>query len=136
MPHSKRSRGIDDRIGSKPEAGLSVEHRKHRRFPVELAAEVELRGEVVVASTRNVSAGGVGLVVDRELNEGAEIAVTLFLTQDGIEDPDEQPFEAKAVVQWAAVQEAGTWLTGVRFQPVDPGQRMLLERFLTKLDPG
>ena len=115
---------------------MSVEHRKHRRFPVELAAEIQLRGETVVASTQNVSAGGVGLVIDREVKEGAEIAVTLFLTQDGIEDPDEQPFEAKAVVQWAAVQDAGTWVTGVKFQPVAPGQKALLERFLTKLDPG
>lgn len=115
---------------------MSVEHRKHRRFPVELAAEVQVRGETVVASTQNVSSGGAGLVVDREMKAGAELAVTLFLTQDGIEDPDEQPFEAKAIVQWATVQSAGTWVTGVKFHPVSPGQKALLERFLTKLDPG
>lgn len=115
---------------------MSVENRKHRRFPVELAAEVSIRGETVVASTQNVSVGGVGLVVDREVKEGAELSVTLFLTQDGIEDPDEQPFEAKAVVQWAAVQDAGTWVTGVKFQTVTPTQKALLERFLSKVDPG
>jgi c-di-GMP-binding flagellar brake protein YcgR len=115
---------------------MTVDNRKFQRFAVELAAEVEIRGEMVVASTQNVSAGGVGIVVDREVKEGAEIAVTLFLTQDGIEDPDENPFEAKAVVQWAAVQDAGTWIAGVRFAAVSPNQRAQLERFLHKLDPG
>jgi c-di-GMP-binding flagellar brake protein YcgR len=115
---------------------LSVDARRHPRFPVELAAEVDVRGETVVASTQNLSRGGVRLVVDREMQEGAEIAVTLFLTQDGIEDPDETPFEAKAVVAWAAVQDAGTWIAGVRFEQVTPEQEKLLERFLTRLDPG
>lgn len=115
---------------------MSVENRKHRRYSVELAAEVEIRGETVVASTQNVSAGGVGIVVDREVKEGSEVAVTLFLTQDGIEDPDETPFEAKAIVQWAAVQDAGTWIAGVRFAAVPDGQKAQLARFLDKLDPG
>jgi len=115
---------------------MSVENRKHRRVPVELAAEVSIRGETVVASAQNVSVGGVGLTVDREVMEGAELAVTLFLTQDGIEDPDEQPFEAKAIVQWATVQDAGTWITGVKFATVSAAQKALLERFLSKVDPG
>lgn len=115
---------------------MSVENRKHHRYAVELAAEVEIRGEVVVAATNNVSAGGVGLVVDREVKEGSQLAVTLFLTQDGIEDPDEEPFEAKAIVAWSAVQDAGTWIAGVRFEKVSPAQAAQLDRFLGKLDPG
>ncbi|AKF03304.1 PilZ domain-containing protein [Sandaracinus amylolyticus] len=115
---------------------MSAENRKHRRYAVELAAEVEIRGETIVASTQNVSAGGVGLVVDREVKEGSELAVTLFLTQDGIEDPDESPFEAKAIVAWTAVQDAGTWIAGVRFAKVSAAQSAQLERFLGKLDPG
>lgn len=115
---------------------MSADNRKHRRYAVELAAEVEIRGEMLVAATNNVSVGGVGLVVDREVPEGSELAVTLFLTQDGIEDPDENPFEAKAVVAWSAVQDAGTWIAGVRFEKVSPAQAAQLERFLGKLDPG
>jgi c-di-GMP-binding flagellar brake protein YcgR len=115
---------------------LTSDNRKYPRFPVALAAEVQIRGETVVASTQNVSAGGVGLVVDREVKEGSELSLTLFLTQDGIEDGDEHPFEAKAIVAWTAVQDAGTWVTGVRFEKVSPGQKQQLERFLSKLDPG
>ncbi len=115
---------------------MTVDNRRFQRFAVELAAEVEMNGEMIVAATQNVSAGGVGIVVDREVAEGAQIAVTLFLTQDGIEDPDENPFEANAIVQWAAVQDAGTWIAGVRFEAVSPVQRAQLERFLGKLDPG
>jgi c-di-GMP-binding flagellar brake protein YcgR len=115
---------------------LTVENRKYPRYPVELAVEVQWEGETLLASTRNVSVGGVGLVVDRELKEGSEVGLTLFLLQDGIEDPDEEPFEAKAIVAWSAVQDAGTWIAGVRFEQVTPTQIRLLERFLSKLDPG
>ncbi len=112
------------------------EQRQHPRLPVEVAAEVELRGETVIASTMNISVGGAGLVTDRPLAEGTKISVTLFLTQDGIEDADETPFEAPATIAWTAVQDAGTWIAGVRFDSVSGEQREQLARFLDKLDPG
>ncbi len=115
---------------------MSEEHRRDRRFAIALAAEVQIRGETVVASTQNMSEGGVGLLVDREVKEGATIALTLFLTQDGIEDADETPFEAKAVVAWTGVADAGHWIAGVRFDNVSPSQKALLARFLGKIDPG
>lgn len=112
---------------------MSIEHRQSRRYAIELAAEVDIGGDVLVASTQNVSVGGVGLVVDREIPEGTRCGVTLFLTQDGIEDPDEAPFEARAVVAWQAERDTGTWLVGVRFAEVSPAGRAHLERFVSKL---
>ncbi len=113
---------------------MSIEHRRDRRYSVELAAEIDVRGEVLMAATSNVSVGGVALVIDRQLPEGGVVALTLFLTQDGIEDPDEQPFEVRAKVQWATEQDAGGWIAGVRFEKVSDTQRAHLERFLGKLE--
>ncbi len=106
------------------------DQRQHQRYPIEVAAEVAIAGDVTVASTQNISSGGVGLVIERPVEEGGKVDVTLFLTQDGIEDPDEEPFEATATVMWAAEREPGTWMCGVRFDRIDEAQRKQLERFL------
>jgi c-di-GMP-binding flagellar brake protein YcgR len=113
---------------------MSQEQRKHARYAVEVAAEVEIRGETVVASTTNVSSGGVGVLLDRSVQEGATVGVLLFLTQDGIEDPDEEPFESKAQVMWTAEQGEGRFAAGLRFTSLGPDQRKLLDRFLSVLD--
>lgn len=109
------------------------EQRKTPRYSVEVAAEVEVDGEVLVASTLNLSRGGVGLVLDRPIDEGTRVGVMLFLTQDGIEDPDEEPFEAPGLVAWGAEQEPGRFVAGVRFESVSPPQAAQLERFLAAI---
>jgi len=113
---------------------MSADKRTAQRYPVEVAAEVELDGQVLVAATQNISNGGVGLVLDRPLAEGTRLELMLFLTQDGIEDPDEEPFETPGTVRWAAEQEAGKHIAGVRFEAVDDAQRAQLERFVAALN--
>ncbi len=113
---------------------MSSDKRVHRRYAVEVAAEVDVGADVLVASTMNVSNGGVGLSLDRPLEEGKTVGVMLFLTQDGIEDPDEEPFEAQAEVMWATEQEAGRYIAGVRFGTLDRSQEEQLQRFLVALE--
>lgn len=112
---------------------MSVEQRKHTRFNVEVAAEVDVGSEVLVASTMNVSDGGVGVLLDRPLEEGRTFGLTLFLTQDGIEDPDEEPFETQAEVMWTAEQEKGRHVAGFRFGKLSAPQATQLKRFLAAL---
>ena len=112
---------------------MTVNQRRHQRYVVEIAAEVELEGQVLVAATQNVSRGGVGLVLDCQLTEGASIRLRLFLTQDGIEDPDEEPFSAKATVVWCAEQEGGSFTCGTRFGTLPSAQSTLLARFVEAL---
>lgn len=108
---------------------MSTEHRRHARYPVEVAAEITTSGSTLVAATQNISEGGVGLVLDRPLEPGQQIALTLFLTQDGIEDPDEEPFEARAKVAWS--KAAGdTHVVGVELGAITPAQRAQLTRFI------
>ena len=112
---------------------MSSEQRRHTRYSVEVAAEVDVGADVLVASTMNISSGGVGLVTDRSLEEGGTVNVMLFLTQDGIEDPDEEPFEAEAEVMWAAEQEPGKHVSGLRFGAISDEQKTQLQRFLAAL---
>lgn len=104
--------------------------RKFPRYLVEVAAEVHIDGAVVAASTQNVSVGGAALLMDRALPQGSTVEISLFLTQDGIEDPDEEPFSAKGTVQWVAERDAGIFAAGVRFVAVSPPQVAHLERFV------
>ncbi|MFW5920746.1 MAG: PilZ domain-containing protein [Polyangiales bacterium] len=106
------------------------EQRKHRRFGVEVAAEVTIDGDVLIASTQNLSSGGAALVLEREVSDGASLEVTLFLTQDGIEDPEEEPFEATAQVMWGAPRDDDYYAVGVQFRDIDGDQQALLGRFL------
>ncbi len=113
---------------------MTADHRQHPRYAVEVAAEVNIGPRTIVAATQNISEGGVGLLLDLPLEEGARLALTLFLTQDGIEDPDEEPLEANATVAWTAPQDGGVHAAGVRFDAVSGAQRTHLMRFLTALE--
>lgn len=114
---------------------MSLDKRQDRRYSVKLAAEITVDGDVVVAATRNVSASGVAVDLERPLTDGATVDVALFLTQDGIEDPHEEPFESPATVMWAAESDTpGTYIAGVQFVDVNAEQKAQLERFLAAVD--
>ncbi len=113
---------------------MSTEHRKHRRFDVALAGELTVGGEPVAVSTSNLSAGGVGVLYELELQDGSEVDVTLFLTQDGIEDPDVEPFETTGVVRWVAPRDDGLFLVGLQFKGLADSQQQQLEHFLVVVD--
>lgn len=114
---------------------MSLDKRQDRRYSVQLTAELTIDGDVVTAATRNVSASGVALDLQRPLPDGATVDITLFLTQDGIEDPHEEPFESPATVMWAAESDTpGTYIAGVQFVEVSAGQKVQLDRFLAAID--
>jgi c-di-GMP-binding flagellar brake protein YcgR len=97
---------------------------------VAVTVEVDITDDTWVGETRDVSAEGVSLVLDREVNEGEKVGVTLILTQDGIEDAKEEPFQSQAEVVWSAPTAAGPWMAGLRFKKLGERQVHQLERFL------
>jgi c-di-GMP-binding flagellar brake protein YcgR len=83
-----------------------------------------------MAETRDISEGGVAVLLEQALPEGDTIELLLILTQDGIEDPNEEPFESSAHVMWSAEAEDGRTMVGLRFTKMQPSQRQRLDRFL------
>jgi c-di-GMP-binding flagellar brake protein YcgR len=110
--------------------------REHTRFGLALYAEVEVDGDLLSGETRDVSEGGVAVILAQALNEGSSIALSLILTEDGIEDADEEPFQTEAKVIWAAPTEDGQAMMGLRFIEVAPAEEQRLERFLAALGQG
>jgi hypothetical protein len=113
--------------------------RKHTRFAVAIAAEIEAGGETLEAATRDLSEGGVSVLLPQRdadgpaLAEGRSLSLTLILTQDGIEDPEETPFVGSASVMWSAPTDDGQALLGLRFAPLSASARARLQGFLAKL---
>lgn len=86
-----------------------------------------------MGETRDLSAGGVSVILDRALSEGSSLELMLVLTEDGIEHADEPAFETRADVIWAAPTDAGQTMLGLRFKNLAPAQSQQLQRFLRAL---
>lgn len=84
-------------------------------------------------ATQNVSEGGAALVLDVAVKQGQILELSLFLTQDGIEDPDREPFETKATVAWVRPYEGGRTLAGVGFGAVSPAGAQVLRAYLAEM---
>ena len=110
-----------------------IEQRKSARFNVEVAAEVYTPEGVLSASTRNLSATGVCVDVKRELKEGTTIGISLFLTSDGIEDPDFEPLNIKAGVIWCAEKDDSNYSAGACFKDLTEANKSTLSEFLSAL---
>ena len=107
--------------------------RAHVRYEASVTAEIELRGETLVGESRDISEGGASVVFAANVPDGSKIALTLILTQDGIEDPDHEPFTAEASVMWSAPQDDGRAMMGLRFANVSAAQKKQLNHFLAAL---
>jgi c-di-GMP-binding flagellar brake protein YcgR len=107
--------------------------RRHVRYKLALVAEIAISDDTLTAETRDISEGGVSVLLKEPLAEGSKVALSLILTQDGIEDPREEPFETSANVMWSAPTENDTAMLGLRFVQVSPDQRKRLARFIQAL---
>lgn len=110
--------------------------RADRRFDAAVAAEVEVRGEMLEGQTSDISSGGVSVQLPAALPEGEGVRLTLILTQDGIEDPNEDPFDTTASVMWNAPSDTGQAMAGLRFVDLQAAQQAQLQRFLAALQSG
>lgn len=107
--------------------------RAHVRYEASVSAEIELRGETLEGETRDISEGGASVIFSTSLPDASKIALTLILMQDGIEDPDNEPFTGEASVMWSAPQDDGRFMMGVRFSALSAAQRSKLSTFLAAL---
>ncbi|MCA9583481.1 MAG: PilZ domain-containing protein [Myxococcales bacterium] len=113
---------------------MTDNQREYLRFPVALSAEVLFEGQIHPAATRDISEGGVGFITQAPLSEGSTVSVLLFLTQDGIEDPDLEPLDVEGTIVWSAEREDGGHIAGARFSDLNSAQQARLARFLMEVE--
>jgi Tfp pilus assembly protein PilZ len=97
-----------------------------------MSAEVRTARSVFTATTRDLSEGGAGISCDRQLQEGEEITVGLFLVLDDVE-ADSPPMWVKGRVAWARPVEDRRFTAGVRFEGISDDQRTWLRQVLKEI---
>jgi len=110
---------------------MSIDQRRAERVDVNVAAEVYTGSGVLEASTRNLSSSGICLDTDVALPEENVIGISIFLTEEGIEDPDEEPLNLKAQVVWCSERDDGGFSAGCRFDDLKEENQQKLNHFLT-----
>ena len=107
--------------------------RKHARFRTAVAAELDLEGEIFTGTTRDISQGGVSVLTDARLLEGAAVMVTLILTEDGIESAHAEALCTRATVMWTAPTDGGETMAGLRFEALGVTGTRTLSHLLSSL---
>ena len=105
------------------------------RFPVRVSAEIEIGDDLLSGITRNLSIGGVAIVITRPVEKGTVLQVSLFAVEDGVETEGAEGLTLDAEVRWIK-QEIGGYSLGLMFVKVTPEKQKKLERALSALGPG
>ena len=113
-------------------AAPPVQRRRHQRLDLRMSAEIRIASAVFTATTRDLSEGGAGLIPDRPLKEGEELALGFFLVLDGVET-ETPPLWVKARVAWSGESDDGHFTAGVRFLVITDEQRAWLRQVLNQM---
>jgi hypothetical protein len=101
------------------------ERRAHPRIPVGFGASVRHGETTVAAATRDMSLGGCLLESERPIAEGAEVAIALYVTVDGIRE-DLPPLHVAGQIRWTAEGEDDhgdrVYFSGVMFRELTGAQ--------------
>ena len=116
---------------------MSVQQPQARapRYAIRLSAELRTAEFRVTGTTRDVSAGGLCVEIDRPIAEGTTLDITLFIVEDDIEVVGGRGLDLHAAVQWVAETDRGHAL-GLRFVDVPPAKLAALKHALAQLGDG
>lgn len=107
-----------------------MEQRRATRYDVKAAAEIYTSNDVFSAFTQNLSTSGVCINTNSALQEGSAVGISLFLTDDGIEDPDVEPLNVRGMIVWCTEREDSGFAAGIRFDNMSADKSRSLEQYL------
>lgn len=99
------------------------------RFNVRLSAELKVDAVAVTGTTRNLSTGGVCVEIDRPVQEGKVIRMTLFVVEDDVETEGARGLELTGTVQWMAEGDRN-YAIGIKFANLNSAQTTALNNAL------
>ncbi len=106
--------------------------RAHPRYNTSLSVEIYTGDDVVHGVAKNLSLGGLGVRVDREFPVQTQVGVSMFLTEEGIEDELTEPLNVRGEIIWCTADK-NTFLAGLRFFPLQPAEQERVQHFLRRL---
>ena len=113
---------------------MREESRKHPRFAVDVAVELRARsGDTLRGRARNVSRGGLCVLVPDPAALGAEVVAKMALVFDA--DTVSEPIEMPARIVWCT-KLGDDYQLGAAFLSLSPKQVEILEVFIRYLEEG
>lgn len=110
--------------------------RQHPRQEISLSVEVYFQEQLLLAVGKNLSLGGMGISLDRQLPPNTIVGLSMFLTEDEIEEEKTEALNLHAQIIWCAEQQPSGFLAGLRFYQLDANQEQKLKLFLWRLSHG
>ena len=111
-----------------------AEPRAHPRYAVEIDAEVRWGGESIPARTRNVSRGGLAVLLSRPVPVGADVTLAISLVFD--EQAMSEPLPLHGRVVWCTPVAEDRFQLGATFIGLRGEQRQYIDMFLRYLSEG
>jgi c-di-GMP-binding flagellar brake protein YcgR len=112
---------------------MSSERRVQKRVRTSVSADINTGAEAFTVRATNLSQGGVGLVLSRPLEADINVALSLFLVEDGVEDATSTPLEVHCRVIWVTQSKPTRWEAGLRFFELDSQQNQQLGQFIGRM---
>jgi len=107
--------------------------RAHPRFATSLSVEIYTGEDAVPGIAKNLSLGGVGIATPSPLPAQAQIGISMFLVEDGIEDERTPPVNLRGQVCWCTPADTGGFIAGIRFGQLQPDEAQRIQLFLARL---
>jgi c-di-GMP-binding flagellar brake protein YcgR len=110
---------------------MSFKQREHYRVPIEVPVAIKLNGDTLVDATcHDISMGGMGLLLNSEIEPKSCGLVTMRYEQQG----SKILFSAKFSVAWAHHQDANDSRkrAGIQFIEIDESNKTNLAQILLK----
>jgi c-di-GMP-binding flagellar brake protein YcgR len=118
-------------LKEKPVAG--EERREHPRIPVSISVVIYHEQEPIVARSKNLSLGGMAIVLDRRIEEGARVEVSFHLVLDGKVDLTTPRIRLEGTIIWAIPTAEGACDHGIRFSKLRAEDLTTLQTFIGRL---
>jgi Tfp pilus assembly protein PilZ len=101
--------------------------RAFPRFPISIRVTLMdpyLCGQIIVAQTKDISVGGVGIITENKLTAGSELNICLYMSDNG----EEINLKGKAV--WITAIDSERYRVGVKLEGCNLKPIPLVLRFL------
>ena len=110
---------------------MNEEQREHPRYAIALACELSLDGRLLRGQTKDLSRGGISLLLDDPVpvSSAADLSIALVFENDSFSEP----LHVKAVIVWCT-KLGPRWQIGAKFAKVTRETRTYLDLFLRFLE--
>jgi c-di-GMP-binding flagellar brake protein YcgR len=105
------------------------DRRQHKRVSASVPVRLGEGAGATSASTRDLSEGGVAVVVSSELRAGDKLPIEVLLDEAIAERA--ASMRSMATVMWSAATDTGAYVAGLRFDGPSPDALDRLRRFLS-----